>query len=167
MMQNCSIIGELTLTDEVAAKLQAQNGDGRSLSMDFISADQDDGLSAENSVLLENMMEIREGTCLHTACNTAKETGGETNGQKSRSKKELRKCWSIFPARNSCRNYMSNLVSKEPMLTTAMRKKILFTVSIPRAAFSCFRASRITLSSARRYEQNLRRNKRKELYDGT
>lgn len=84
MMQNCSIIGELTLTDEVAAKLQAQNGDGRSLSMDFISADQDDGLSAENSVLLENMMEIKEGTCLHTACNTAKETGGETNGQKSR-----------------------------------------------------------------------------------
>lgn len=82
-MQNSSIIGELTLTDEVFAKLQVKNMDRRSLSMDFISDEQDNGLSAEASVLLENVMETHEGNCLHTTLNAAKDTDRGINELKS------------------------------------------------------------------------------------
>ena len=82
-MQNSSVIGELTLTDEVFAKLAAKNTDRRSLSMDFISVKEDNGLSAGDSVLFENVMESSEGTCLHTALNAAKETGQERNRPES------------------------------------------------------------------------------------
>lgn len=82
-MQNSSIIGELTLTDEVFAKLQAKNMDRRSLSIDFISDEQDNGLSAEASVLVENVMETHDGNCLHTTLNAAKDTNRGINGLKS------------------------------------------------------------------------------------
>lgn len=89
-LQDSSIIGELRITDEISTKLQEQSAAEPSLSMEFLSGKQDNGLSAEDAVLLGSKKDLNENACLHTACNTACNASCKTCNEAEEAKN--RKC---------------------------------------------------------------------------